>query len=164
MPSKTKTLTWKTAMSRTTLPAPTKWLQVNGLLQGNFLDFGCGKCHKLNKGELSEVCDSVDSYDPFYRPDGINHREYETIVCNYVLNVIPDKKERKNVLWDIVNLLSTFGKAFVTVRNDKRKLKGYTKIGTWQGKVRIPKEFPHAVINETSSYIMYVVSKPDSKK
>ena len=43
---------------------------------------------------------------------------YDYIFCHYVLNVIPDAKDRQFVLDDIRKLLTDQGRAFVSIRTD----------------------------------------------
>jgi ATP adenylyltransferase len=104
----------KTAISRKTLPLPTRWLLGRGLLKGVILDYGCGKCFELNN--LFFVS---DGYDPHYRKDGIEHSSYDTIICNFVLNVIESPAARQGVIDDIQYLLAPGGVAYISVRNDK---------------------------------------------
>jgi hypothetical protein len=59
--------------------------------------------------------------------------KFDTIFCNYVLNVIPDLTERENVVSLIESKLESGGVAYISVRNDRSALNGYTKRGTWQG-------------------------------
>jgi len=147
-----------TAVPRKSLPAPTQWLLKRGLLIGtSLLDYGCGKCHSINQKYLKQL-DVIDGYDPCYRPDGISLVDYDTVICNYVLNVISSPKKRVEVIEKVLEL--SRGVAYITVRNDEGKLKGITKRGTWQGLVKIPKRFPHAVVHQTKDYTMYVVLKP----
>ena len=140
----------KTAISRKTLPLPTRWLLARGLLRGTILDYGCGKCFDLNN--LFFVS---DGYDPYYRKDGIEHYSYDVILCNFVLNVIGNSAARQGVEDDIQYLLALDGKAYISVRNDLKRLKGCTKRGTWQGNV-IP---PGKLIHQCASYRMYELGK-----
>jgi len=140
----------KTAITRKTLPLPTRWLLARGLLRGTILDYGCGKCFDLNN--LFFVS---DGYDPYYRKDGIEHYSYDVILCNFVLNVIDNAAARQGVIDDIQYLLALGGKAYISVRNDTHKLNGCTKRGTWQGNV-IP---PGKLIHQCASYRMYELGK-----
>jgi hypothetical protein len=66
-----------TSMERTSVPMR-HWREA-GLLSGDVLDFGCGK-------ERHEHA----RYDAFTEPDPAPLcREWDTIICNYVLNVQP---------------------------------------------------------------------------
>jgi len=136
-----------TAIRRNKLPNPTQWLLDKFLIRGRTLDYGCGRCHEINNQFFS-----ADGFDPHYRPNGINYSSYDTIICNYVLNVLPTEQERKEVCEHILGLLSSNGVAYITVRNDRIKLKGPTKRKTWQGLIVPPKG---NIFASKSHWIMY---------
>lgn len=103
-----------TAKERTKLSFPSQWLLNNNKLHGDILDFGCGFGYDVfdlgNKGYR------VDGYDKFHKPE-YPTKKYDTIICNYVLNVLqPD--EQPEVLMAISELLKAEGKAYFTVRRD----------------------------------------------
>lgn len=134
---------YKTAIRRVKLSAPMKYIP----LVGRVLDYGCGRgfdCDTLQ----------VEGYDPHWRPTP-PCGEYDTIYCNYVLNVIADPQEREKVVATIVGLLAPGGVAYISVRNDRDHLNGWTKTGTWQGYV----ELPYPVVKVTSGFVMYRIEK-----
>jgi hypothetical protein len=145
---------YKTAIARNRPSAPAKWLHENGKLIGKMLDYGCGR------GKDADTY-GMDKYDPHYFPElavmglEILFDSYDTIMCNFVLNVIDSEVMRTMALIYIRNLLKEGGKAYISVRNDKSKLKGRTKTGTWQGLITL--DLP--VVNKTSSYTMYLLEK-----
>jgi SAM-dependent methyltransferase len=139
----------KTAMSRKVLPTPTRYLLKNGMLKGDILDYGCGKCHDLNNQHFTS-----EGYDPHHRPVEPAGK-YDTIICNFVLNTIDCKFRRALVVQSILDLLVDGGVAYISVRNDVAKLRGRTTRGTWQGYV-IP---PGNLIHQTVSYRMYALTK-----
>jgi len=164
----------KTAITRTRLSAPARYLLENNKLKGLtnlqglrrtplVLDYGCGK-----GGDAQRL--GIAGYDPHYFPwpatpfkqyQGIKGiRRRRTIICTYVLNAIVSPQERAKVLGEIYSLLKPGGRAYITVRNDKRNLKGYTKRGTWQGYVKLPLPIEH----KTSGYVMYRMEKNLCKK
>jgi len=104
----------KTAISRKKVSAPTRELYQKSLLIGTILDFGCGKGKDLDfllsKGIM------VDGYDKYYHPHCNFKSGYDTIICNYVINVISDLQERINVVKQIIKLLKTNGTAYITTR------------------------------------------------
>jgi hypothetical protein len=57
-------------------------------------------------------------------------------------------------LYTIETLLSKNGTAYIAVRNDIKALNGYTKRGTWQGRITLP--LPCLV--ENSSFAIYKLS------
>jgi 2-polyprenyl-3-methyl-5-hydroxy-6-metoxy-1,4-benzoquinol methylase len=65
------------------------------------------------------------------------HGQFDTIVCNYVLNVIESAEGRMQVLRDIQSRLAPGGRAYISVRANKKDLKGLTSIGTWQGLITL---------------------------
>jgi len=136
---------YKTAISRKKLSTPARFLHETGKLNGDCLDFGCGKgfdCDHLN----------IQGYDPHYRDNNLT--AYDTIMCNYVLNVCYED-EQKNIIEKIKGLLKPTGTAYLTVRNDKKNLNGITKKGTYQTFVNL--DLP--IIKKTGSFVMYVLKK-----
>jgi len=120
----------------------------DGYLIGKTLDYGCGHGYDAYLYKM-------DLYDPFYfplMPEG----PYDTITCNYVLNVIESPVERRFVISDIQSLLAENGNAFITVRNDVKNLKGYTKKKTWQGHVSLPENL---IVYINSNFITYNIKK-----
>jgi hypothetical protein len=131
----------KTAIRRKAPSVPMRWLHCNNKLQGRALDYGCGRGYDADHYKL-------DKYDPHYycmEPTG----EYDTVVCNYVLNVV-HKDEQIDIMHKIKNLLTQDGKAYLTVRRDIKE-DGYTSKGTYQETVRL--NLP--VVRETSTYCIY---------
>ena len=134
----------KTAITRSKLPVPTRDLLVQGCLKGDVLDFGCGKCHEINNSHFS-----CDGYDPYFRPIFPN-KKYDTIVCNYVLNVVPPETQSK-ILDEIRGLLKPNGVAYVSVRRDIKE--NYTTKDTEQYVVKLD----CASLVRNSSYEIYRV-------
>lgn len=135
----------KTAITRTKMSAPAKWLHETGRLTGRVLDYGCGK------GKDAELI-GCESYDPYYQP-AMPPDSFDTIMCNFVLNVIECEAERLWVVADIASRLRKGGCAYITLRTDKKSLNGRTKTGTWQGLIEL--DFP--VVKRGSGYIIYKV-------
>lgn len=106
----------KTAISRKKASVPTRDLYQKNLIVGNVLDFGCGKGKDLDFLLSKNVF--IDGYDKYYHPHCKFKTGYDTIVCNYVLNVISDLSERINVIKQIINLLKPNGIAYITTRTD----------------------------------------------
>jgi hypothetical protein len=141
---------YKTATTRKNPSAPMKRLATDNRIVGRALDYGCGKGFDASYYYM-------DCYDPYYSPhmpDG----PFETVTCNYVLNVIESDAERLRVLSIIQLALTGYGIAYITVRNDRRALHGVTRTGTWQGLImlRLP------VVYKCSGYVTYELRKNDS--
>ena len=102
--------THKTAIKRTKASAPAQVLHYANRLTGNMLDYGCG--HGYDAAEFD-----MDAYDKYYYPSVCYDDTYDTILCTYVLNVV-SKKEQQFILDDIKRLLTPWGTAYITVRND----------------------------------------------
>ena len=139
----------KTAISRNKPSAPIRALDKAGLLVGRVLDYGSGKGR--------DACEyGMESYDPHFQPvmpDGY----FDTIVCTFVLNVVPGEAERVAILSDIASRLTDTGCAYVTVRTDKARLNGYTKIGTWKGVIKLDAQ----IVAKGSGYVTYKVYEGD---
>jgi ATP adenylyltransferase len=113
-----KIYSYNTAISRSAPSAPTRWLENNGMIKGSVLDYGCGK--GADARYLLKSGYSIDSYDPYWKPDLPIGNVYDTIYCNYVLNVLK-KEDEQFVLDSIISLLSDDGKAYIAVRRDLKK-------------------------------------------
>jgi len=150
-----------TAISRKTLPVPTRWLLSQGMIHGHVLDYGCGRCAEINqtmlRWRLPEV-KSVTSYDPHYEPlaFAVSPRlKWDVIICNYVLCTLPQKQELE-VLWEIQRRLTKQGVAYITVRNDMpRNGYGVSSKGTFQRKVELPFL---SLLRECRQYRIYLLT------
>ena len=140
-------MAWRTATKRRALSKPARWLQANHLLVGRTLDYGCGR-----GDDAAEL--GCEGYDPHWRPD-VPVGWFETIMCNYVLNVIEEEGLRLQVVWDIQSRLEDYGYAYITVRANRKDLKGLTRIGTWQGLVTL--NLP--VVHKDSDSVTYELRK-----
>ena len=136
-----------TAIKRKSLSLPCRYLTENGKLVGHVLDYGCGRGFDANALGAAK-------YDPFYF-SALRLNNFDTIYCNYVLNVIEDPAERTKVLEDISSLLNTNGVAYISVRNDRAQLNGITAKGTWQGYIEL--DLP--VEKKCAGYVMYRLTK-----
>ena len=133
-----------TAISRKRLSAPAKFLVDNEHLKGSILDYGCGRGDDAQRLE-------IDSYDPHYQPV-LPSKKYDTILCTYVLNVLPANQWRQ-VIDDMLEYLTPDGSIYITVRADARSLKGITSRGTYQTLVKLP--FPTIRVNSTYRIYWY---------
>jgi len=127
-----------TAIERTSMSFPTRWLKQNNLLKGEILDFGCGL--GFDTDQLKEQGFDIMGYDNYYRPD-YPQKRFDTILCNYVLNVL-EPNEQAEVLMSISELLKPTGKAYFAVRRDL-KSEGFRmhyvhKQHTYQSNVILP--------------------------
>ena len=138
----------KTATKRNAPSAPAKWIYDNigfELDPSDTLDYGCGR------GKDVEYF-GIRGWDPNGEHEPLkSYDDFTTILCSYVLNVIPDEDERKQVISNIKKHLTWDGIAYLTVRNDKKNLNGWTKTGTYQTFV----DLPLPIVHKTSGYIIY---------
>jgi hypothetical protein len=142
----------KTAISRTKPAKPMRLLDEKGLLKGSKLDYGCGK-------GLDAETFNMEKFDPFYHPEKPNDSSFDTITCQYVLNVLPKDEETK-ILKDIQNLLKNTGKAYITVRRDISK-EGLTSKKTFQRNVVLSLPVLH---EEKNAFCIYELSKTSKIK
>lgn len=103
-----------TAKDRSSLSFPSKKVKEMGLLQGDILDFGCGFGKDVEL--LCQQGFAVEGYDKHYQPK-YPDKNYDTIICFYVLNVLQPEEQSK-VLMEISALLKATGKAYFAVRRD----------------------------------------------
>ncbi len=127
-----------TAIERTAMSFPTRWLKQNNLLKGELLDFGCG--FGIDTEQLKEQGFDIVGYDNYYRPE-YPEKRFDTIICNYVLNVL-EPNEQAEVLMSVSELLKPTGKAYFAVRRDL-KSEGFRthyvyKLPTFQSNVILP--------------------------
>lgn len=137
----------KTAIARKAPSAPMRAMSAAGRIVGRALDYGCGKGYDAHAY-------GMESFDPHFAPD-MPDGQFETITCNFVLNVIESRNERLRVLRDIQARLTPSGAAYITVRTDKKALNGTTRIGTWQGLIVL--DLP--VVQRGSGYATYLLTK-----
>lgn len=143
----------RTAKERDSLSAPSQVLLERGELYGRVLDFGCGR------GDLKKFLDGdICQWDPFWSPDR-PIGQFDVVVCNYVLNVIPFP-EHRNVLVDAMNFVRPGGKLFVTVRRDLEK-QGKTKSGTEQYNVELTMD---TFFHKKGKYEIYTWKKQEKRK
>lgn len=83
-----------------------RWLYENHHIRGRVLDFGCGR--GFDADHFGWV-----GYDPYYRQE-LAEGEFDTIVCNYVLNMLT-RESRRSVLESIQSLLIVDGIAWLVV-------------------------------------------------
>ena len=117
---------------------PTKQLLNNKLLAGKILDFGCGT--GVDVAFLKEENFDITGYDPYYASDYPTGK-FDTIICNYVLNVLLPE-EQAHVLMAVSELLKSTGRAYFTVRRDitQSGFRTHTKNGgkVYQCNVMLP--------------------------
>ena len=136
----------KTARVRSKPSAPAKWIYDNiGFDLDATLDYGCGRGKDVEYFGI-RGWDINGDHEPL-----TGHDDFTTILCSYVLNVIPTEEERMQVISHIKKHLTWDGTAYLTVRNDKQHLNGWTKIGTYQTFV----DLPLPIVHKTSGYIIY---------
>lgn len=132
-----------TAIARKAPSKPMQYLETRGMLRGRALDFGCGRGYDADAFGL-------ERFDPHYAPQ-MPVGTFDTVVCNYVLNVIPSPEEREATITVLSRLLAPGGIAYISVRNDINSLNGWTKRGTWQGHIEL--DLPIETTN--SNFTMY---------
>lgn len=140
-----------TAIKRTDLSVPSRYLLGKGLLKGRILDFGCGFGYDTD--ELHRQGLDIVGYDYYYRPD-YPTGQFDTIICNYVLNVL-EPYAQAEVLMNVSNLLKPTGTAYYAVRRDLEeegfRLHAIHKQYTYQCNVKLP----YKSLVSNSSYELY---------
>ncbi len=131
-----------TAIARKNASQPTKWLNLRGHIKGTVLDYGCGR--GADSRYLTESGFDVTSYDPYWNPIEVNGT-FETVICNYVLNVV-EPEEMTQVLANLTKFSS--GTVFVAVRRDLPR-EGAKGKGCTQRWVECPEGFEVVTENRT---------------
>lgn len=160
-----------TAMSRTTLPVPVRWLLSQGMVHGRILDYGCGKCKALNNKMLDfPNVEGVVSYDPHWHPAPFSPAGkypiqypslsdfglYDVILCTYVLCTV-DEHTQTAILSAIKEMLKPNGVGFISVRNDRpRGGWGVSSKGTLQRKVEL--DFLYE-LRRVTQYRIYLLTR-----
>ncbi len=127
-----------TAKERDKVSYPTRKLYNMGVIEGKVLDFGSGFGKDVEFLNAQKI--SCTAYDPHHAPD-YPEQKFDTIICNYVLNVLLPE-EQAEVLMAVSELLKPTGKAYFTVRRDLKRY-GYRthyvhKVPTYQCNVKLP--------------------------
>ncbi|MFN3153141.1 hypothetical protein [Bremerella sp.] len=94
------------AIRRRSVSVAANWLVQANLIQGRVLDYGCGFGFDAD-------CFGWDAFDPYYRP-APPQGEYDTIVCNHVLNMLT-RSSRTQVIASIQQHLYASGTAWLVV-------------------------------------------------
>ena len=107
----------RTAIHRKKAAYPTRWLCDNNIISGHVLHHGRGHDKKTTELLFEQLqVKSVTEYDPeiedINSPDIFN-RKYDTVVSNFVLNILP-QKERHSELKQITDI--TLSSALFAVR------------------------------------------------
>ena len=147
-----KSYNFNTAIKRTKPSLPLKLLLNKNLLKGSVLDYGCGRGFDAEFLEKKGFC--IDSYDPYWNPNGIMKSSYDTIYCNYVLNVLETDEEVFSVIRNVLGLLKSDGIVYFTVRRDLKN-DGFTSRG-YQRRVKL--KAPIA-FKKSGSFCAYVMGK-----
>lgn len=131
----------RTAISRTVSSLPCRLITAHESLKGHGLHFGCGK-DWVGTAILHRAFEvrTIAEYDPNFAdyPEALKW-EYDFIIANYVLNVLPPK-ERKQAIRQLRKCMKKDGVVYITVRTiadasikGKKEFDGVrTSIGTFQ--------------------------------
>lgn len=108
-PAKPKVARHKTAIKRQSFSLPVKCMLRDGLLNSSrtFLDYGCG--HGQDVAMLTDIEIPSSGWDPVHRPAG-DRKLADVVNLGYVINVIEDPQERKEVIrkaWNLCNTVLT---------------------------------------------------------
>ena len=119
------------------------------------LDWGCGK------GQDVVGLRNAEGYDPHYYPKPPDvGAVYNTVLCTYVLNTIPDYFARAEIVRLASSYLARGAWLYVTIRAAK-DCKGWTRRQTWQGYVGQDLENGgFTLIHKTSSYEIWGWQNP----
>ena len=110
-----------TAISRTNISVPTRMAIEKKFVKSVVYDWGCGKGKDTQL--LNDMGIPTIGYDPHYfpgtSPDKIDFSDINTILLNYVLNVIETRQERFEVLEQIHSFAQENTNVVIAVRSKK---------------------------------------------
>ena len=142
----------RTALPRSNTSVPARFLVKQGLIKGRVLDYGCGQGHD---------CDTYgwEGYDPntirleYSTPP--KRQKYDTIVCTYVLNVVPPDIQVE-IIKTMLRLMKVDAVAYISVRRDIPD--------NMEGEGQWTVELPFPSIKKTKSYETYVMRTKERTK
>lgn len=155
-----------TAIKRKGLSKPTKILKDKGLLQGSILNYGCG--HNEDGIILSSEGFDIVAYDKFneeYKNDDVLNKRYDIVICQYVLNVIPDLQKHK----EVVELLKKLGdEVYISVRSDIKAIKDHwiynkEELGYWTGNQSFQRFYNTDMIKDLFGDVTYISNNTSFK-
>ncbi|MFO7889911.1 MAG: class I SAM-dependent methyltransferase [bacterium] len=96
---------------------PVKWLCQKKILQGkSVLHLGTGLDNPAKSLLLESGCAEVADYDPNFYPDTrVLEKQYDAVIANYVLNIVPPE-DREDIYTLIKDTLKINGTAYLTVQ------------------------------------------------
>jgi hypothetical protein len=129
-----------TAIKRNRGSAPCRLLYEHNLIKGSVIDLGSGKNDDLHY--LEKKVEHAAAFDPYHYFSRLPMvRTYDTVLCTYVFNVVPEEAE-SNILRTIRKLMTPGGRAFIAVRRDLPRC-GKLGRGVWQRFVKLPLAIQH---------------------
>lgn len=106
----------KTAITRSGLSVPTRYLLDKGLIKGKVFQQGRGKAEH-DAEAMQAIASKYAEYDPNYAPKRAALRgKYDTVVSNFVLNTLPPTV-RDGAWKDIQRTVGRGGTAYISVRS-----------------------------------------------
>ena len=127
-----------TAKRRSVLSFSSSFLHEHGLLKGEILDFGCG--YGKDVLELKKMNYKILGFDNYYQPE-YPIRKFDTILCNYVLDIV-EYDIQKDILMSVSELLKPTGRAYFTVKRgvnqDQYLPTGFENEYTYQCNINLP--------------------------
>ena len=140
------TQSYKTAIKRNKLSTPMRYLKERGLLTGKILDYGSGFGNDA-------LLIGASQYDKHYQQKYPKGQQFDTITCNYVLNVATGS-EQVEILTNIHELLTTNGKAYIAVRSDLKM-----KEQPGRGCIQVQVHLTLPLIGQNGNFRMYMMEK-----
>jgi len=122
-----------TAMHIQRASFPTRWAEEKKIIKSTVVDWGCGRGRDTNW--LISLNYDVLSYDPFFKPSPspqeIDFSSVNTVLLNYVLNVIESDNERRTLLNDIYSYVYNGTILIVSARSEE-EISSFASKSNWK--------------------------------
>lgn len=122
----------------------------NLLVKRNILDYGCGRYYENCKAYAKEHgALTWTGFDPYWKPQDLSFRTFDTIICANVLNVIKVNRDLDICIGRVLQMLAPLAVAVFQIYEGDRSGTGKeTKPDCWQRNERTQKYADRIFMNQ----------------